>query len=154
MRKNRKLTSFVLVMILAVALAATAMAAHHYMGNQYATYGAGRIGLESYIYYGTNTTSNINITSAVSFVRNECGSTAGPVTFSASVQPSGSNSFSKSDYVSVPTGGSIVRSEIAVNRTFAKSNYVFCQNLVQIHDVAVGWDTFIYPSSFSSSFHS
>lgn len=155
MRKNRKLTSFVLVMILTVALAVTAMAASHYTGNQYATYSTGRIGVESYIYYGSNTTTNINITSSVVFVRNEVGVYAGPVNVRITEEPSGSNLFEDTDFVLIENGGPIVRSEIAVGETFEKDDYVFFKAFVNIFDhVSVGWDTFIYPSSFSSSFHS
>lgn len=154
---NKKLCRYIATsLVFALLLAVPSFAASHYTGNQYASYGSGRVGVEAYIYYSTNTSSSIYITSSVIFVRNEVPFTAGPVNFSVSEQPA-STSYSYNSYVSIPSGD-LQRVEKAVNRSFSKTTgtngYVFCQSYVQIDSVPCGWDTFCYPNSFSSSFHS
>lgn len=173
---NKKLCRYIATsLVFALLLAVPSFAAHHYTGNQYAVYGSGKIGVEAYIYYNSNTSSSINVTSSVMFIRNYTANVLDHLLFRAIEMPS-NDTYNYSVWEENIGNGDLKRVELPVNETFSKTTgsngYVFFQSKVAIGEVSVtsdwyygdvsvtvpgvyiGWDTFCYPNSFSSSFHS
>ncbi len=165
---NKKLCRYIATsLVFALLLAVPSFAAHHYTGNQYAVYGSARVGVEAYIYYSTNTSSNIYVTSSAMYVRNYTIETIDNAFFKATEIPSYNEREYPFDTFAIAPNG-LQRIERSVNASFSKSpssnGYVLFQSKVAVGStdasgipsagVVVGWDTFCYPNSFSSSFHS
>lgn len=165
MRKTKHSKALLLAGVLMVSMCLPAFAASYHTGIEEAEFGAGSVYVDAYVYYSSNTSSSISITSVVEYISHsipllEIDEAIAYIYGAQSASPDMHNEMNLGIGPNVNT-----RVEVGVYDTFSKSGgYVMCQarailgsadvDGLEIPGYGVGWDIFFEPNSTWATFHS